>query len=180
MIFNRNNETPMKKLLIPLLVISLTACQNNTGTTNNQTGASPSMTKTNKNGTKTELPNISTTTLESHKWVLSKATLADGSRYDGLFVNKDEPLSLVFNNGNVMINGSCNQLGANYTVENQAVNFGFWISTRMACHGELGKLDALATGAVTGKYTLFKDGDRLGIKIENETSIAEFLAVDAQ
>lgn len=132
---------------------------------------------TDNNASTSVLPDLTKDTLESHTWRLSDAKLADGSRYDALLDTSREPLELVFKDGHVMINGSCNQLGADYKVENQAVTFGFWMSTRIACAGELGKLDALATGAVTGKYSVFAKAGTLGLMIENDTSTAEFMAV---
>nr|WP_263010235.1 META domain-containing protein [Stenotrophomonas maltophilia] len=65
--------------------------------------------------------------------MLDNATDNHGQRIDALFVREDHPITLVFKDGELSVNNTCNRMGAGYTLEGSTLSIAPMISTQMAC-----------------------------------------------
>lgn len=68
------------------------------------------------------------------RWILRGATNTQGDRIDAAFPGGTAVHALVFNEGNLSIEGGCNRIGGNYRIDAQGrLVAGPLHSTRMAC-----------------------------------------------
>jgi len=81
-------------------------------------------------------------TLESHRWMLTSATGAQGQRIEGL-PGAGRPIVFIFAEGRLNIEGGCNRIFGGYQIDGGSrLKVGRMASTMMACEPAAMKIDA--------------------------------------
>jgi len=82
-------------------------------------------------------------TLESHRWMLTSATGAQGQRIEGLSAGAGRPIVFSFAEGRLNIEGGCNRIFGDYQIDGGSrLKVGRMASTMMACEPAAMKVDA--------------------------------------
>ncbi|WP_066800540.1 META domain-containing protein [Moraxella oblonga] len=127
------------KLVLPIVGIAMmTACQ-------------PSITP-HLNTTNTPQLNLYQPITITHENLTGSWQLMDND----IKGNKNKPLILKFENNQVSVINGCNNLRANYQIQNSILQIGSPISTRMMCENPLMDIDNLATQLLKGNIVLEK------------------------
>lgn len=72
--------------------------------------------------------------LSQYHWKLQSATNKNNQALPAFYAGQQQPqVEVNFNEGRMGIHGSCNRLGTSYTVSNNTLNSGNFMSTMMAC-----------------------------------------------
>ncbi|WLF84571.1 META domain-containing protein [Moraxella sp. ZY210820] len=93
----------------------------------------------------------------SEKYLLGTWQLKDSPFKD----NENKPLTLKFEQGEVLVLNGCNNLRANYEIKDGRLTVASPISTRMMCEENLMQIDNLASKLLTGQIILEKFVDSL-------------------
>ncbi|PNK60871.1 META domain-containing protein [Psychrobacter sp. FDAARGOS_221] len=122
------------------------------------------------------------TVLQAYNWQLVDAKMNSGEKVNALFIDPAKPLTLNFMqaDGNNMVSfmNTCNNMSANYRIENDSVTLGNVMSTMMACPDPEAQFDAAAMKAVVGKYTLSQSTNKVPmLVITNDNQVSHFQAV---
>lgn len=125
---------------------------------------------------------ITANALQAYDWQLVDAKRTNGDKVSQLFFDPAKPLTLKFfkDNGNdrVTFVNTCNNMGANYSVENGNVVLGNVLSTMMACPEPQASFDTATMATVQGKYSISENANKTPIlTIENDKQVAHFKAV---
>ena len=125
---------------------------------------------------------ITAKALQAYDWQLVDAKRTNGDKVSQLFFDPAKPLTLKFfkDNGNdrVTFVNTCNNMGANYSVENGNVVLGNVLSTMMACPEPQASFDTATMATVQGKYSINENANKTPIlTITNDKQVAHFKAI---
>jgi len=104
--------------------------------------------------------------LQGQHWVLKEARSANGTRIDALFARADAPVTLLFADGRVSVDNTCNRMGGSYSIGTGTLTVGPLASTEMACSApEVMALDQAVGSRLQGELrTTLSDGGQLTLR----------------
>ena len=100
------------------------------------------------------------TKLTMHRWRFESATDAQGQSIADLVVAPGEPWALLFLDGRVAVEGTCNRMGGGYRLADAShLEFGQFMSTMMACPPPRDRIDGAVGKALAGTVGFAIEGD---------------------
>lgn len=104
--------------------------------------------------------------LQGQHWLLQDATSSDGKRIDALFARSDKPVTLLFADGRVSVDNTCNRMSGGYSIGTGTLTVGNVASTRMACaDAAVMALDNAVSSRLQGELkTEVSDGGQLTLR----------------